>query len=406
VTRPMSTSSLDLVRKYPIVRGSTIGILFYGFAGAATTPYQPLVGIRVIGLSDFTYSVVAFCAVVANLAASVAIGLFSDRVGRYRAPMLLVTALGVIGFGLVWLYPSAWVFALATIGPIALFNVISTLLFANIRNHSNGMSPVELSDSITIVRMAISIAWILVPGLVGLIMSGTGSPLTAYAFATLLSLCCVLSIITMMPLDHKADTQTTAKSPTSSLEDLKRLASPGVIARLIGTALITSVLHLNAIALPLIVTGRGGGSFEDVGMVMGFVAALEAIFMLVWARLGRHTSQIRIFFIASALYAIYLVWLAFLSTRWEIYAASAIGGIGAAAIVSQPISYLLGIIHDRPGLSASLIAINMFVAGGIGTALFAIGTSFAGYGTVTIMGAIAGMSGVAVLAKAEHKRNA
>lgn len=162
----MSTSSSDLVRQYPIVRASTIAILFYGFAGAATTPYQPLVGIRVIGLSDFTYSIVAFCAVIANLAASIAIGLVSDRFGRYRAPMLFVTALGVLGFGVVWLFPSLWVFALATIGPIALFNVVSTLLFANIRNHSNGMTPLELGDSITIVRMAISIAWILVPGLV------------------------------------------------------------------------------------------------------------------------------------------------------------------------------------------------------------------------------------------------
>jgi len=162
---------------------------------------------------------------------------------------------------------------------------------------------------------------------------------------------------------------------------------------------------VNAIALPLIITGRGGGTVEDVGMVMGFVAGLEAILMLVWARIGRRKSQISIFFVASLLYAIYLVWLAFLTTRWEIYAASAIGGIGAAAIVSQPISYLLGIIHDRPGLSASLIAINMFVGGGIGTALFAIGTSFAGYGTVTIMGAIAGLAGVAILAKVEYKKN-
>lgn len=400
----MSTSSLDLVRQYPIVRASTIAILFFGFAGAATTPYQPIVGIKVIGLSDFTYSVVAFCAVVANLAASIAIGLVSDRIGHYRAPMVIVTALGIVGFGLIWLFPTPWVFALATIGPIALFNVVSTLLFANIRNHSDGMTPIELGDSITIVRMAISIAWILVPGLVGAALAGTGSALTAYSFATLLALGCFASIATLMPHDRHKNLEKSHKK-ASSFDDFKRLFSPFVVKRLLGIALITSVLHVNAIALPLIITGRGGGTVEDVGMVMGFVAGLEAILMLVWARIGRRRSQIGIFFVASLLYAIYLVWLAFLTTRWEIYAASAIGGIGAAAIVSQPISYLLGIIHDRPGLSASLIAINMFVGGGIGTALFAIGTSFAGYGTVTIMGAIAGLAGVAILAKAEYKKN-
>ncbi|MCX2698246.1 MULTISPECIES: hypothetical protein [Ochrobactrum] len=102
-------------------------------------------------------------------------------------------------------------------------------------------------------------------------------------------------------------------------------------------------------------------------MVMGFVAGLEAVLMLLWARIGRSKSQISIFFVASVLYAIYLVWLAFLTTRWKIYAASAIGGIG--------------------------------------TALFAIGTSVAGYGTVSIMGAMAGLASVAILAKVEYNKN-
>lgn len=401
----MSTSPLGLARQYPIVRASTIAILLYGFAGAATTPYQSIVGIRVIGLSDFSYSIVAFCAVIINLLGSIAVGLYSDRVHRYRAPMIAVTATGVVGFGLVWLYPSSWVFALATIGPIALFHVISTLLFANIRNHSDGMTPLQLGDSITIVRMAISIAWIVVPGLVGLILAKSGSPLTAYAFASLLALGCLMSVVGMMPRDKQWLPNPKNAAKSSGLADLKRLVSPHVITRLLGTALITSVLHVNSITLPLIVTGRGGGTVEDVGMVMGFVAALEAVFMLVWVRIGRRHSQLSIFLAATVLYAIYLIWLAFLTARWEIYASAAIGGIGAAAIVSQPIGYLLGIIHDRPGLSASLIAINMFVAGGIGTALFALGTSFSGYGTVTIMGAIAGLAGVAILAKVERKRH-
>ncbi|NKX16913.1 MFS transporter [Ochrobactrum pseudogrignonense] len=99
----------------------------FGFAGRPQRHISRL-SASASSASDFTYSVVAFCAVVANLAASIAIGLVSDRIGRYRAPMVIVTALGIAGFGLIWLFPSPWVFALATIGPIALFNVISTLL--------------------------------------------------------------------------------------------------------------------------------------------------------------------------------------------------------------------------------------------------------------------------------------
>ncbi|NKX16914.1 MFS transporter [Ochrobactrum pseudogrignonense] len=265
------------------------------------------------------------------------------------------------------------------------------------------MAPIELSDSITIVRMAISIAWILVPGLVGAVLAGTGSPLTAYSFATLLSLGCFLSIITLMPHDHKPDKNAQSTKP-SSLADLQRVISPGVFIRLIGTALITSVLHVNAIALPLIITGRGGGTVEDVGMVMGFVAGLEAILMLVWARIGRRKSQISIFFVASLLYAIYLVWLAFLTTRWEIYAASAIGD--RRCCNREPANKLSAWYHSRSARPVGLPDRNQHVCRRWHRhSAFAIGTSFAGYGTVTIMGAIAGLAGVAILAKVEYKKN-
>lgn len=393
----MLKTTTRLVRDYPVVRASTVAILFFGFAGAMVSPFSAVVGIRVLGLSNFAYSVVIFCGAVMNVVASVLMGSLADRWGSFRKPMLVASALGFFGHLLVWAFPSPWVFALASIGPIACFYVINTLLFANIRNHAKGMSQTDLNDAITVVRMAISVAWVLVPGLVALVLSDERIMLRAWALAGMAALGCHITVWRMMPRDHgRADTSG-AGPRASALADALRLLSPPVALRLLGVALVTSVLYVNGTILPLIVTGRGQGTMTDVGIIVGMVAGIEALLMLVWAQIARRYDQIATLGAATLLYAIYLIWLGLLTTRWEAYVASIIGGIGAAAIVSQPIGYLLAIIKDRSGLSASLFSINLFVAAGLGAAIFAIGTAFGSYGTVAFLGAVAGLAGIVLL---------
>lgn len=391
-----------LLRTYPAVRASTLAILFYGFSGAVTAPYQSVLGIKVLGLSDFAYSVTIFLGALSNVLASVIVGIVADRAHSFRPPMILTSLMGVIGYGLIWAIPSAWVFVLATIIPIAFFHVVNMLLFANLRNHADGMTDTEVSDSVTVVRMAISVAWVVVPGLIAAILAGGASLLFAWAMAALLAGACLVTIALMMPADRLPAAGVGLRP--SALTDALRLASPGVLGRLLGTSLITSVLHVNGIILPLIVTEHAQGTLEDVGVVVGMVAALEAALMLVWAQIGRRIDQIAILGVAMALYAVYLVWLGLASTRWEVYVASAIGGVGAAAIVSQPIGYLLNVIRDRPGLSASLIAINLFTAGGLGAGIFALGSAIGDYGTAAFISAAAGLAGVGLLFSLEGWR--
>ncbi|MCB1404665.1 MAG: hypothetical protein KDJ81_18665, partial [Rhodobacteraceae bacterium] len=65
----------------------------------------------------------------------------------------------------------------------------------------------------------------------------------------------------------------------------------------------------------------------------------------------------------------------------------------AAAIITLPIPYLLGLIAGRPGLSASLIAVNHFVGAGIGAGIFALGTALGGYQGAAILAGLAGVLG-------------
>jgi hypothetical protein len=74
-----------------------------------------------------------------------------------------------------------------------------------------------------------------------------------------------------------------------------------------------------------------------------------------------------------------------------------ISGIGAAALISIPITYLQDLIAERPGLGSALISVNIFLSAGLSALLFAIGTGVGGYSGTAIIGAVAGLSGLFLL---------
>ncbi len=81
----------------PGLRMSATAMLFFGFAGAAVGPYDSIIGIQEIGLSNGAYAVLMFAAAIVNVVASVMMGIMADRVGDYRSSILYVSLFGVSG---------------------------------------------------------------------------------------------------------------------------------------------------------------------------------------------------------------------------------------------------------------------------------------------------------------------
>ncbi|MFO1175219.1 MAG: MFS transporter [Paracoccaceae bacterium] len=416
---------LAILRRHPVVRASAAAIFFYGVAGAATSPYQAVLGIRELGLSNRAYAAVALAAAVSNVILSIAFGMISDRFRNYRRPLIFVSAFGIIGYGAIWAVPSPAVFALATVGPLALFHATNSMLFANVRAHSDRLAPEETAIVNSLMRMMISLAWVLVPGAVGLALRGQATMIGAWAIAAALA-GCVLAIIALWlgPDQHSpppepvpaGGTGTARVAPTAGRPDrpaqvraahpfpgLLQLMSPAIGLRILGVALISQVLHVNATVLPLIVTGQAGGRPDDIGAIVGLVAGLEVVFMVFWSHVTRRLHLTRALLVTAALYLCYLGTLALASATWQVYAASVVAGFAAAGIISLPISYLLDLIRDRPGLSASLIAVNMFLGGALGATIFAAGTALGGYGTAALLSGAAGVLGAGLLVALERK---
>ncbi|MBA4489231.1 MFS transporter [Paracoccus sp. S1E-3] len=421
---------LDILRHHRVVRASAAAIFLYGVAGAATAPYQSVIGIRELGLSDNTYAAIALAASVANVVMAIALGALSDRFHSYRRPLIFVASFGIIGYGAIWAAPSALVFALATVGPLALFHATNSMLFANVRAQSARFDSAEAGIVNALMRMSISLSWVVVPGAVGLALAGRNSMIGAYLIAAALAACCLATIVFWLepdapphldtnprrhpkggtgtarvaPTAGRADRPAQSRLPVSVLADMAQILRPGLMISVLGVALISQVLHVNATVLPLITLGQAGGTSEDVGFVVGMVAGLEVVFMFLWTWSLRYLHLTTALAAATVIYMGYCLGIAFASRPWHIYAASILAGVGAAGIISIPISYLLDLIKERAGLSASLIAVNMFMGGAIGAAIFALGAAVQGYPAAAILSGMAGIGGALLLIQLERGR--
>jgi MFS transporter, SET family, sugar efflux transporter len=442
------SSYLSILKRHQIVRASAAAIFFYGFAGAATSPYQSVIGIRELGLSNNAYAVIALLASVANVISAITIGILSDRFQSYRRPLILITAFGVASYFIIWAVPDPVVFALVTIGPMAMFHASNSMLFGNVRAQAGRFAPEEAAEVNALMRTMISLAWVLVPGAVGIALTGRASMMPAYLIAAGLAACCLATVLFWMEPDRptsarppaigtpetdspetdgtrsesaeEGGTGTAQIAPSTGRPDrpaqvrlphtrpafleLGQILAPGVVARLISVALISSVLTVNGTVLPLIVTGTAGGKLEDIGLIVGLVAALEVVFMIFWAQMAKRMRLTTALCIGSGLYFVYLAGLALATEPWHVYAVSVIAGFSAAAIISLPISFLLDMIRDRPGLSASLIAVNMFLGGAIGAGIFALGSALGGYHAAALLGGAAGILGALALLYLERER--
>ena len=415
----------DILRRHRVVRASAAAIFLYGFAGAATAPYQSMIAIRELGMSDHGYAALALAASLAYVVMAIGVGMISDRFQSYRRPLIFVSVFGILGYGMVWALPSVPTFAVATLGPLALFHSINSMLFGNVRAHSARFDAEEARISNAVMRIMISLSWVVMPGVVGLMLSGQSSMIAAYLIASVVVVCILLTVTLWLepdakplpPMEVMPDTTPEAalalpdiqpaKAPVahkSALQDIGLILDPGLLARVLGVALISQMLYVNTTVLPLIVTGSAHGKPEDVGFLVGFVAVLEVIFMVFWARVTRKMAIPQALLVCAVLYLGYLGAIAAASATWQIYLASGLAGFAAAGMISLPISYLLDLIRDRPGLSASLIAVNGFAGGGLGACVFALGTTMGGYSAAAVLSGIFGTFGAMLLIFLERRR--
>lgn len=323
-------------------------------------------------------------AAVANMLVSVSLGAVSDHLHDRRPMILAATAVGMIGFALFFMMPSVTllIFVLLVVTPIA--GSTFPLLFASVRAVTHALSLSDAAAVNSAVRVFFSLAFAIVPGLVGLFLATRAQMTDAWAISSLGMLFCFLLY---MVFGSKSPVQVGVRERTSFGETLGALGAPLVVSSVLACAILGAPQSMNMTILPLILINKLGGTPANVGLVAGGLAVLEIPFLLVWGAVQQRRGN-RVTLVSGGLiYCLYLAALAFATERWHVYALTLPNAAGSAALLSAPMSYLQNLLPKRPGLGTSLITLSMFASAMLNAATFALGTMVTDYAGIAGIGA-------------------
>jgi hypothetical protein len=376
-------------------------IFAQGSAFGATIPYLSVTAIGTLGMSDQAYSLLVLVSSVSAVTISVSLGILSDMLGDRRLMLIAMSALGVVGYGAIYLFPSVPVFLGATSLVVPFFYATSSLLFASARLETGDIEPTEAASINATLRAVVSAAWVLTPAGLGLALGGSGSMIAAWGLASLFCLfILVCAALILKPSPARAPGGASGPGFGTAL---KELTAPAMLVRMVSVAAITSTLRLSGTIWPLILTLQLGGKTADVGLIAGMTALIEIPFMLMWAHLLKKHSIIGIIVTAALGYGGYMVALNFASAPWHIYALALPGAAFAAALLAIPLNYFQDLFPGRPGLGTAFLPINSFLGNGLNAGAFALGSHFFGYSGTAWLGLLLTLSGVTGLLAVERR---
>jgi hypothetical protein len=394
-------SAFSSIARDSRIRVPTLTLVALAFTYASTMPYQSIIGINELGMSDGGYSVLVFAAALVNVASSLTLGIWSDRLKERRPLVLALSVAGILGFGSIALVRSAEVFVLSMLLLVPLSGSTYSLLFASIRARTNQMERGQAAGIASTVRALFSGSWALAPGLIGLALVNSPSMTPAYGIAAIASSVCFCLYLFFAPGNGPAPPDA---DNAGFFASLGRIFTPSVLARVMVMSALLGLQRLNGMLSPLVITHAAGGTVVDVGFMAGLTAFLEMPFMMLWGLAQRRFRTAYVLAFGALIYCTYLLLLGFATAPWHIYALLLFNSCGAAAILSVPITYLQDLIADRPGLGTSLISLSSFIGMGAAAGLFAFGTAITNYSGTAFVGAAAGIVSVSGLLYLESGR--
>ncbi len=397
-------SSFGQIAGRPQLLILSLMIFAQGSAFGATIPYLSVTAIGTLGMSDQSYSVLVLVSSVSAVTISVSLGILSDMLGDRRHMLIAMSALGVVGYGAIYLFPSVPVFLGATSLVVPFFYATSSLLFASARLETGDLDQSDAAAINATLRAVVSAAWVLTPAGLGLALGASGSMIGAWGLASLF--CLFILICALFALKPAGSRPVRDSNAPGFFAALKELAARDMLIRMVSIAAITSTLRLSGTIWPLILTLELGGKTADVGLIAGMTALTEIPFMLMWAHLLKRHSIIGIIgiIVTAALgYGGYMVALSFAAAPWHIYALALPGAAFAAALLAIPLNYFQDLFPGRPGLGTAFLPINSFLGNGLNAAAFAIGSHFLGYSGTAWLGLVLAVLGVVGLLSVERR---
>lgn len=354
-----------------------------GLAAAAVMPYRAIVGVETLGLTNTQFALITGFGGLATALTSLVLGVISDRTEDRRALVLLVVAVGCVGYGMVWLYPHLWTFALAFAVIIPFGNTLTSQSFSYARSYYNREMPERAAFMMSMLRSLFSLAWVIVPPLAGWIaMRGSAIDTFQIAILALLGFAGVFASLYLLP--------GTRIAPVRAAQMGKLSIAPSRRWGMAGVTLIRCGIISHQMVLPLTLRTDYGGSLADIGFNASLAAALEVPLMVMWAYAARRWSNETLLAVNGVLFAAYLGLVPVAGSVHGVLLLQGLNALATSAQLSLTIAYMQEAIAGRVGTSTSLMDTVTVLATLLASGIFAVMSGPSGYRA--IFPVIAGLS--------------
>lgn len=388
------------VLRQPNLRLIALIMALLGAHNASVYPYQSLIAITRIGLSEHVFSLLLALASVAAVTASVLMGVLSDHYGHRRRIAAVTALCSTTGIAMILLAPgplSFWI-GQGVLLPIAwaIYGQSFTLARLTSQDGQRGSDANlgALRSFLSLGFMAMLMFWIAA-------FARGADEMSVYVSGGIASLGMTLAILFLWPADGQAGLA--RPEPGQSLgQTFRDIAHLSILSRLLfmGALAVSGSIYFVLVSLvfdasPL----RGPG---DVALFVGMVAGWEVPFMLLLPRLTRRLPRATVLALAALIYAANLALLPFLCDTPLLWVLPALAGAGGAVVITLPIAYYQDLIQGRPGTAAALLALQKLVVDILTAAIFALGMTLGSHGTVALIGTAVALAGAAGLHRADR----
>lgn len=370
--------------------------ILFGAVVASIVPYQSLIGIKIMGISNTHYAVLLAVSLLVSVAASTFVGIVTDQRPSRKLMALLATSFLIVSAMLMWIGNNATAFVLAHAVLIPISATLFSQIFALTRLCTQKLPAIDRDGILVVIRTLFAVPFAVVLPLWGLAIDG-GLPLVSvYQGVLVLGVVLLIIIVRYWPSDSAA-TWVESKSKLGFFASLGEITTPQILTRVILMGAVHAGSTLLGILLALVFDATPERGAGDVGVFFGTFVALEVILTSLVTVLLRHLTRLHIIAIGGLSYAIFLVFLPALAPSVWVWILIFPAAAGGAFLHALTISYLQDLLEDRAGAGASLMALQKMVADGLAATIFAVGAAISGYHVVAYIGGTVVVFGICAL---------
>ena len=384
------------VLRDPTLRLIAWSMLLLGALYASVFPYQSLVGIERLGLSETTYALILAMSSTVSVTASVLLGIQSDQKANRRRTALLTATSGTLGVGLMLVAPSPLTFALChgLLFPVATSLYGQFFALARLAHSEDGAARdavlATLRSALSLSFLAMLIFWTFA-------FDWGLDVMTVYLSATLAA----VTLTTLLHLNWPRDGQTAWEDRPSGLNFRRafaEIAEARILIRLFLLGAIASAGNLYMILTGLVFDASPSRDMGDAALYIGLVAGWEVPFILLLPLLTRRLRRATLLAAGTLLYVTHLALMPVLTESAWLWVLTLLAGLGGAAILTLPIAYFQDLLDGRPGAAGAMLALQRLAAELLAAAAFALGAVIGGgYLVTALMGASIALLGAIAL---------